>query len=49
MLADQTMRDERDRSREASPLRAAEGAVTVDTTGLGVGEVVARIAAIARG
>jgi CMP/dCMP kinase len=49
VLADQTMRDARDRSREASPLRAAEGAVTIDTTGLGVGEIVARIAAIARG
>jgi cytidylate kinase len=47
VLAEQTLRDERDRSREASPLRAADGAVTLDTTGLGVGEVVARIAALA--
>jgi cytidylate kinase len=47
VLAEQTLRDERDRSREASPLRAAEGAVTLDTTGLGVGEVVARIAELA--
>jgi CMP/dCMP kinase len=47
VLAEQTLRDERDRSREASPLRAADGAVTLDTTGLGVGEVVARIAEMA--
>ncbi len=48
VLAEQTLRDQRDTSREASPLRAAEGAVTVDTTGLSVEEVVARIAAMAR-
>ncbi len=47
VLAEQTLRDERDRSREVSPLRTAEGAVTVDTTGLDVDEVVARIAAMA--
>jgi cytidylate kinase len=47
VLAEQTLRDERDRSREASPLRAADGAVTLDTTGLEVSQVVARIAAIA--
>jgi CMP/dCMP kinase len=49
VLAEQTMRDERDSSREHSPLRAAAGAVTLDTTGLGVHEVVDRIAALARG
>jgi len=48
VLAEQTLRDERDRSREASPLRPADGAVTVDTTGLEVDEVVSRIAALAR-
>jgi len=48
VLADQTMRDERDRGREASPLREAEGAVRVDTTGLTVEQVVERIAALAR-
>jgi CMP/dCMP kinase len=48
VLADQTMRDERDREREASPLREADGAVVVDTTGLGVEDVVARIAALVR-
>jgi CMP/dCMP kinase len=47
VLAEQTMRDERDRSRAASPLRAAEGAIVLDTTGLGVEEVVARIARLA--
>jgi cytidylate kinase len=45
---EQTVLAERDRSREASPLRPAEGAVTLDTSGLGVEEVVARIAALAR-
>jgi cytidylate kinase len=48
VLAEQTVRDERDRSRAVSPLRAAEGAVTLDTTGLNVDEVVDRIAAMAR-
>ena len=48
VLADQTLRDQRDLSREASPLRPADGAVTLDTTGLDVGEVVARIAELAR-
>jgi CMP/dCMP kinase len=48
VLSEQTLRDERDRTRAASPLRAAEGAVKVDTTGLGVGEVVDRIAELAR-
>jgi cytidylate kinase len=46
VLAEQTMRDERDSSREYSPLHAAVGAVTLDTTGLGVEEIVARIAAL---
>jgi len=47
VLAEQTIRDERDRSRAESPLRAADGAVMLDTTGLGVEEVVERIAALA--
>jgi CMP/dCMP kinase len=41
-------RDERDSSRAASPLRAADGAVRVDTTGLSVAEVVERAAQEAR-
>jgi cytidylate kinase len=48
VLAEQTLRDERDSSREHSPLRPAPGAVTLDTTGLGVEEVVGRIAGLAR-
>ena len=36
-------RDEADSSREASPLRAAEDAVTIDTSGLTVGDVVSRV------
>src|SRR5450631_2728327 len=47
VLAEQTLRDERDSTREHSPLRPAPGAVTLDTTGLGVEEVVGRIAALA--
>jgi len=41
-------RDERDSSRSVSPLREADGAVRVDTTGLSVDEVVARAAQEAR-
>jgi CMP/dCMP kinase len=48
VLAEQTLRDERDAGREHSPLRPAPGAVVLDTTGLGVEEVVERIAALAR-
>jgi cytidylate kinase len=47
VLAEQTLRDERDSTREHSPLRAAPGAVTVDTSGLGVEDVVERIAELA--
>jgi CMP/dCMP kinase len=47
VLAEQTLRDERDSTREHSPLRPAAGAVTLDTSGLGVEEVVARIVALA--
>jgi CMP/dCMP kinase len=48
VLAEQAMRDERDSTRTHSPLRPAPGAVTLDTTGLSVLEVVARISALAR-
>jgi cytidylate kinase len=47
-LAEQTMRDQRDIEREHSPLRPAEGALTLDTSGLAVDQVVQRIAALAR-
>ena len=48
VLAEQTMRDQRDATREHSPLRPADGAVVLDTTGLRVEEVVERIAGLAR-
>jgi cytidylate kinase len=48
VLAEQTLRDERDSTREHSPLRPAPGAVTIDTTDLSVKDVVARLAALAR-
>ena len=44
VLADQALRDERDRTRAHSPLRPASGAVELDTTGLSVDQVVGRIA-----
>ena len=47
VLQDQTIRDERDRTRAVSPLVAAEGSVELDTTGLTIDEVVARIATLA--
>jgi len=43
VLAEQTIRDERDRSREHSPLEAAQGAVVLDTTGLEIRDVVRRV------
>jgi CMP/dCMP kinase len=47
VLEDQRARDERDSTREASPLVVAEGAHEVDTTGLTVDEVVAKIVGLA--
>jgi cytidylate kinase len=48
VLAEQVLRDERDTTRRHSPLRPAAGAVTLDTTGLPIEQVVRRIAALAR-
>jgi CMP/dCMP kinase len=48
VLAEQALRDERDRSREHSPLGPAPGAVELDTTGLTVDEVVERVAELAQ-
>jgi cytidylate kinase len=48
VLAEQTLRDERDRSREHSPLHSAPDSVILDTTGVEMEEVVRRIAALAR-
>jgi cytidylate kinase len=41
--AEQTIRDQRDATREHSPLKAAEGSVELDTTGLALPEVVQRV------
>ncbi len=48
VLADIAERDERDTTREHSPLRAADGAVEIDTTGLSIDDVVERIAGMVR-
>jgi len=48
VLEAQTERDERDESREHGALRIADDAVELDTTGLGVDDVVGRVAALAR-
>ncbi len=48
VLAEQALRDERDRTREHSPLRPAPGAVELDTTGLTVEQAVERIAGLVR-
>ena len=48
VLADQQVRDERDAGRAHSPLRAAEDAVTLDTTDLTTDEVVEAIVTLAR-
>jgi cytidylate kinase len=47
VLAEQTMRDQRDSTREHSPLSAAADAIEVDTTGLDIDDVVAKIVALA--
>lgn len=46
VLAEQTIRDERDATREHDPLAAADDAVDLDTTGLSLEDVVARVAAL---
>jgi cytidylate kinase len=48
VLAEQALRDERDRTRDHSPLAPAPGAIELDTTGLTVEQAVERIAALAR-
>ncbi len=47
VLAEQALRDERDSTREHSPLAAAPGAVVLDTSGLTAEDVVERIATLA--
>jgi cytidylate kinase len=46
VLADQAIRDERDRTRAHSPLAPAPGATILDTTGLSLAEVVERVAGL---
>jgi cytidylate kinase len=48
VLADQALRDQRDETREHSPLRPAPGATTLDTSGLTVEQAVDRIAQLVR-
>src|ERR1700722_4210597 len=44
VLAEQALRDERDRTRAHSPLEAAPGAIVLDTTGMTIEQVVEHIA-----
>ena len=46
VLAEQAIRDERDATREHSPLEAAPDATVLDTTNLSLDDVIARIAAL---
>jgi cytidylate kinase len=46
VLAEQRVRDERDLTRADSPLRPADGSVELDTTGLSLDQVVARVVAL---
>jgi len=48
VLRDQALRDEQDRSREHSPLVAADDAVELDTTGRTVEDVVEEVVRLAR-
>jgi cytidylate kinase len=48
VLAEQAIRDERDRTRAHSPLEPAPGAVALDTTGLTLAEVVGEVVKLAR-
>ncbi len=48
VLDEQRRRDARDEGREHGALRAADDAVTVDTTGIGLEEVVGRVVGLAR-
>ncbi len=48
VLAEQAIRDERDRTRAHSPLKPAPGATVLDATELSLQEVVAQVVALAR-
>jgi cytidylate kinase len=49
VLAELAVRDDRDQEREHSPLRPAQGAILLDSTGLSVDQVVARIVELVQG
>jgi cytidylate kinase len=49
VLAEQTLRDERDRTRKQSPLEPAADATVLDTTGMTLADVVGRIASLVSG
>jgi cytidylate kinase len=46
LLREIQARDERDANRAVAPLRAAEGAVRIDTTGVGIEDVIGRVLAV---
>jgi cytidylate kinase len=48
LLREIEARDERDATREVAPLKPAAGALIVDTTGIAVADVVARVLAVVR-
>lgn len=48
VMAEQTLRDERDSTRAHSPLQAALGAVVLDTTGMTIEQVVEHIVGLVR-
>lgn len=48
LVRDLEARDRRDADRKHAPLRAAEDALVLDTTGLGIEEVVARVLVLCR-
>ncbi len=48
VMAEQTLRDQRDSTRAHSPLQAAPGAVALDTTGMTIEQVLEQIARLAR-
>jgi cytidylate kinase len=48
VLAEQMIRDQRDATREHSPLAPAPDAAVLDTTGLSVADAVARVVELAR-
>jgi cytidylate kinase len=48
VMAEQTLRDQRDSNRAHSPLEAAPGAIVLDTSGMTIEQVVEQIAGLAK-